>query len=133
MKNAVATVLVMVSLGVAIPRHVHAVSYPLIEEQREEKAAKGIREKRETVCLFQSGTAEIRKELVIGDVLIVYRQEKNGALRDVGKIKVLSYEGEDYLKGVVTEGEVMTGDVAKKGDIASLIISSEDKCKERGK
>jgi hypothetical protein len=33
-----------------------AVSYPVVEDQREVKAAKGIREKGEIVCLFQSGT-----------------------------------------------------------------------------
>ncbi len=119
----------MLSLVVALPRSAHAVSYPLIEEQREEKAAKGIRGKGETVCLFQSGTIEVRKGINIGDILVVYRQDKNGALRDVGKVKVLSFAGEDYLKGEVVDGEVMTGDVAKKGDIASLVISSEERCR----
>jgi len=33
----------------------------------------------------------------------------------VGKIKILSYVGEDYIKGEVLEGRVQTGDVAKKG------------------
>jgi hypothetical protein len=50
-------------------------------------------------------------------------------LKEVGKIKVLSYVGEDYLKGEVVEGELKAGDIAKKGDVASLIISSGDKCK----
>jgi hypothetical protein len=32
-------------------------------------------------------------------------------------------------KGEVVEGELKAGDIAKKGDVASLIISSGDKCK----
>jgi hypothetical protein len=36
---------------------------------------------------------------------------------------------EDYLKGEVVEGEVMAGDITKKGDVASLVIFSGEKCK----
>ncbi len=129
MKNALTMAFTLVALTAMLPRTVHAVSYPLIEEQREEKAAKGIREKGETVCLFQSGTVDVRKEIGIGDVLTVSRPQKNGKLQEVGKIRVLSFEGENYLKGEVFDGEVMTGDVAKKGDIASLVISSEERCR----
>jgi beta-lactam-binding protein with PASTA domain len=106
-----------------------AVSYPVVEEQREAKAAKGIREKGETVCLFQSGTADVKKMISVGDLITVYRESGKHELKEVGKIKVLSYIGEDYLKGEVIEGEVRTGDIAKKGDVASLVISSGDKCK----
>jgi beta-lactam-binding protein with PASTA domain len=106
-----------------------AVSYPVVEEQREAKAAKGIREKGETVCLFQSGTADVKKMISVGDLITVYRESGKHELKEVGKIKVLSYIGEDYLKGEVIEGEVRTGDIAKKGDVASLVISSEDTCK----
>ncbi len=117
-------------LCVAVPLLANAVSFSPVPGESEERAAKGIRGQGETVCLFQSGTEEIRKAFAIGDVLSVYRQEKSGAVREVGKIRVLSYGREDYLKGKVVEGEVMTGDVAKKGDIAGLIISPEDKCNE---
>jgi len=48
---------------------------------------------------------------------------------EVGKIRVLSYVGEDYIKGEVIEGELKAGDIAEKGDVASLIISSENSCK----
>src|SRR5512139_2584471 len=106
-----------------------AVSYPVTEEQREEKAAKGIREKGETVCLFQSGTEDVRKAIGIGDVLAVYREEGGREHRAVGKIRVLTYIGEDYIKGEVLEGSVQTGDVAKKGSAAGLVISSVERCK----
>lgn len=62
------------------------------------------------------------------DILTVYRESTSHELMEVGKIKVLSYVREDYLKGKVVEGEIKAGDIAKKGDVASLIISSGDKC-----
>jgi hypothetical protein len=106
-----------------------AVSYPVVEDQREEKAAKGIREKGETVCLFQSGTEDVRKTIGIGDVLIVFREGGNREYKEVGKIRVLSYAGEDYIKGEVVDGVVQTGDVAKKGKVAGLVISTDERCK----
>jgi hypothetical protein len=121
--------LLLLSVFLGFPGYAQAVSYPLIEEQREKKAEKGIREKGEIVCLFQSGTADVKKSISVGDLLMVYRERGKHEWKEVGKIKVLSYIGEDYLKGEVIEGEVRTGDIAKKGDVASLVISSEDKCK----
>jgi hypothetical protein len=112
-----------------LPQLANAVSWSPLQEEREEKAAKGIMEKGTIVCLFQSGTAEVKKAISIGDVIVVYREGPKHELKEVGKIKVLSYVGEDYLKGEVVEGELKVGDIAKKGDVASLIISSGDKCK----
>jgi len=106
-----------------------AVSYPVVEDQREVKAAKGIREKGETICLFQSGTEDVRKTIGIGDVLIVYREGGDREHREVGKVKVLSYVGEDYIKAEVVDGAVQTGDVGRKGNVASLVISSSEQCK----
>jgi hypothetical protein len=85
-------------------------------------------EKGDIVCLFQSGTADVRKGITVNDVHPVYRETKSHELLEVGKIKVLSYSGADYIKGEVIEGELKAGDIAKKGDVASLIISSGDKC-----
>jgi len=107
----------------------YAVSYSVVEEQRDEKIAKGIMKAGDAVCLFQSGTADVKKAITIGDILVVYREDPKHELKEVGKIKVLSYSGEDYLKGQVVEGEIKAGDIAKKGDVASLVISSGDKCK----
>ena len=112
-----------------LPQLANAVSWSPLQEEREEKAAKGIMENGTIVCLFQSGTAEVKKAISIGDVIVVYREGPKHELKEVGKIKVLSYVGEDYLKGEVVEGELKVGDIAKKGDVASLIISSGDKCK----
>jgi len=123
------TTVLLLSVIVGFPVGARAVSYPITEDQRDEKAAKGVREKGETVCLFQSGTADIRKTIIVGDILLVYREGGNRELEEVGKIKVLSYVGEDYIKGEVLEGRVQTGDVAKKGNVAGLVIFSGERCK----
>ena len=101
-----------------------------LQEERDEKAAKGIMVKGSVVCLFQSGTADVRKAIKVNDILFVYRESKFPELKVVGTIRVLSYAGEDYLKGEVVEGELKTGDIAKKGDVASLVISPTDSCKQ---
>ena len=120
---------ILVISCMALPQFANAVSPSPVPEEREERIAKGIKVKGETVCLFQSGTADVKKMISVGDLLTGYRESGKHELKEVGKIKVLSYIGEDYLKGEVIEGEVRTGDIAKKGDVASLVIFSEDKCK----
>ncbi len=128
MKNVRILMLVIAILATAVPP-AHAVSWSPLQEEREEKATKGIRVKGDMVCLFQSGTADIKKEIHVGDILIVYREQQSHQVKEVGKVKVISYFGDDYLKGEVVEGEVETGDIAKKGDVAGLVISPGDKCK----
>lgn len=81
------------------------------------------------VCLFQSGTADVKKVINMNDILSVYRENKSHELKEVGKVKVLYFVGENYVKGEVVEGEIKADDIAKKGDVAILIISSDDKCK----
>jgi hypothetical protein len=122
-------IIMLLSSSVGLPSRVNAVSPSPIPEEREEMAAKGVKVKGAIVCLFQSGTADVKKAISIGDVLVVYREGHNYKLKEVGKIKVLSYSGEDYLKGEVVEGELQAGDIAKKEDVAGLVISSSDKCK----
>ena len=129
MKKIAELLAVLLILCAGLPQLVIAVSWSPIEQERVEKAAKGIMEKGAMVCLFQSGTADVKKAISIGDLLVVYREGPKHELKEVGKIKVLSYSGEDYLKGEVVEGEIKAGDIAKKGEVASLVISSADKCK----
>ncbi len=120
-------VLLLSSLGV--PRLVNAVSWSPLEEEHTEKAAKGIMVKGSVVCLFQSGTQDVKQVINAGDTLVVYRESTDHQLKQVGTIKVLAYVGEDYLKGEVLEGEIKAGDIAKKGGVASLIISPGKSCK----
>ena len=114
---------------IGAPLLANAVSWSPLQEEREEKAARGIMEKGAVVCLFQSGTADVRKEIHVNDILIVYRENQDHQMKKVGKIRINSYIGEDYLKGEVVEGEVKAGDIAKKGDVASLVVSESKACK----
>jgi len=120
-------VLLLSSMG--IPQLVNAVSWSPLEEEHTEKAATGIMVKGSVVCLFQSGTQDVKRVINTGDTLVVYRESTDHQLKQVGTIKVLAYVGEDYLKGEVLEGELKAGDIAKKGDVASLIISPGKSCK----
>ena len=128
MKKIARFLVVLLISCMGLPQLVNAVSWSPLQEEREEKIERGIMVKGTVVCLFQSGTADVKKAININDILPVYRESKSHELKEVGKIKVLSYAGEDYLKGEVVEGELRAGDIAKKGDVASLIISSDDKC-----
>jgi hypothetical protein len=132
MKTSATILAVVFIVCIGMPMLANAASWSPLQEEREErydKAARGILEKDSVVCLFQSGTADVKKEIRINDILTVYRENQNHQLKEVGKIKIRSYVGEDYLKGEVVEGELMPGDIAKKGEVASLVIFSSDKCK----
>jgi len=129
MAKAMMVCAVLIILLMGLSQFVSAVSWSPLQEEREEKATKGFMVKGDDVCLFQSGTADVKKTINTNDILPVYRENKAHELKEVGKIKVLSYVGEDYLKREVVEGELKAGDIAKKGDVASLIIVSQDKCK----
>ena len=129
MKKIAKFLAVLLFVCAGLPQLVNAVSWSPLEEEREEKAAQGIMVKGTVVCLFQSGTADVKKAINSNDILLVYREGKSHELKEVGKIKVLSYVGEDYLRGEVIEGEIKAGDIAKKGEVASLVISSGNTCK----
>ncbi len=129
MKRTLAVAFAFLVLAVAGLQRVGAVSFSPVPGESEEKTARGIRAKGETVCLFQSGTVDVRREIGVGDVLAVFRQEKSDSVREVGKVRVLSFVGADYLRAEVVEGELEAGDVAKKGEAASLVISSEERCR----
>lgn len=82
-----------------------------------------------TVCLFESGTGEIRNAITVHDTLIVYRQK--GDKQDcVGKIEVIGFNGNYHINGIIIDGELSEGDIAKKGKIACFIISIGTLCKK---
>ncbi len=116
-----------------LPWLAYAVAWSPEAAEREEKAVKGIKTTGDIVCLFQSGTAGVRNIIHVGDVLPVYREKRDHQAHPAGKVKILDYVGEDYMKAEVVEGELMTGDVAKKEEVASLLLSSQDKCQQAGK
>ena len=122
-------VVVLLALTSGLPFHAQAVSFSPVTGEQEEKQVKGIRGKGGIVCLFQSGTEDVRKTIAIGDILVVYRQGNNHAVLEVGKIRVQSYTRENYMKGEVVDGQVRAGDIAKKGSVASLVIADDGACK----
>lgn len=76
------------------------------------------------VNLFHSGTADVKKEICIKDVIPVYRQlggAKNPQLKEVGQVKVLGYAGEHYFEAEVVKGEIKVGDIATKAGTACLV------------
>jgi hypothetical protein len=76
------------------------------------------------VNLFHSGTADVKKEICVNDVIPVFREyggAKNPRSKEVGQVKVTSYAGDHYFEGVVVKGEVKPGDVAKKAGAACMI------------
>jgi hypothetical protein len=77
------------------------------------------------VHLFHSGTADVKKEICVKDVIPVYRETMGGGhtqVKEVGKVKVTGYAGEHYFEGEVVSGEVKVGDIATKESGASCLI-----------
>lgn len=76
------------------------------------------------VHLFHSGTADVKKDICLKDVIPVYRETggaKNPQIKEVGEVKVLAYAGEHYFEAEVVKGEIKVGDVAKKDGAACLV------------
>jgi len=113
---------VFLLLTVSAPLTVFATSYtPLFHRQdRGETVMKA----GQMLHLFHSGTADVRKTINTNDVLTVYRIMPSCEVKEVGKIRVIAYVGETYLKGEVVEGEIRPDDIAKKGKVSCLVISA---------
>jgi hypothetical protein len=82
------------------------------------------------IHLFQSGTQEIRKEISVHDTLTVFRPGESCEFEEVGRIEVVSFSGRYYLLGKIIAGKIITGDIAKKGSIACIIITPDWMCKK---
>jgi hypothetical protein len=122
-KNIVRKLTVLlVLLTVNAPLTVFATSYmPLFHRQdRGETAMKA----GQTLHLFHSGSDDVKKAIHENDILTVYRITPSCELKEAGKIKVIAYIGETYLKGEVVEGEIRPDDIAKKGKVSCLVISA---------
>ncbi|WP_298439548.1 hypothetical protein [Geobacter sp.] len=76
------------------------------------------------VHLFHSGTADVKKEICLNDVLKVYREiggAKNPKEVEVGQVKVESYVGSHYFEAQVIKGEIRPGDIARKKAATCLV------------
>ncbi len=80
------------------------------------------------VHLFHSGTADVRRDICLNDVIPVYRETPTGGhttVKEVGKVKVVSYMGEHYYVAEVVQGEIKVGDVAQKRGAYCLVQPAE--------
>ena len=75
------------------------------------------------VHLFHSGTADVKREVCVGDTITVYRTtgKTQQQEKEVGQLKVLGYAGEHYFEAEVVKGDIKPGDIAKKGTTSCLV------------
>lgn len=109
-------------LVVCAPLTAVAVSYPVQlyhREVRHEKFERG-----DTLYMFHSGDGEVKKTIHVNDTLAVYRTNPSCEITPVGRIRVISFVGETYIKGEVLNGDIKPDDIAKKGNVSCLIISA---------
>ena len=107
----------------ATPRAAVSVSYPAQlyhQEVRHDKFVKG-----ETVYMFHSGTEDIKKTIRVNDTLAVFRTTPSCEVIPIGIIKVISFVGNNYIKGEVFAGEIKPDDIARKDKVSCLVVSAE--------
>ncbi len=101
------------SLGVSYPPELYH------REERHDKFVKG-----DIVYLFHSGIKDTRKTIHVNDTLAVHRVTPSCEVVPIGIIRVISFVGENYLKGEVFAGEIKPDDIAKKEKVSCLVISA---------
>jgi hypothetical protein len=82
-----------------------------------------------TVHLFHSGAGAVKNAVEITDILTVYREDPCRTIKEIGKIRIVSFDGDNFLRAVVIEGEIRPGDTAKIGQISYLITPPAFICK----
>ncbi len=121
--GSVITTLILLMSVFLTPRVAVSVSYPAQlyhEEVRHDKFVKG-----DTVYMFHSGTEDVKKSIHINDTLAVYRTSPSCEVTPIGIIKVISFVGDNYIKGEVFAGEIKPDDIAKKDKVSCLVVSAE--------
>lgn len=79
------------------------------------------------VCLFESGTKDVSNAIAVHDTLVVYRFSDD-KWEQTGKIEVIGYNGKYNISGIIIDGVVDINDIAKKNDVACMIISIGKPC-----
>jgi hypothetical protein len=99
-----------------------AVSAPLTVHAADKVKGEVVMKVGNKVNLFHSGTADVKKEICLGDTLTVYREQgKNRQKIEMGQVKVLGYAGEHYFEAEIVKGEIKVGDIATKNTASCLI------------
>lgn len=99
------------------------IAVPMVA-QAAEKKVKGevVMKVGNKVHLFHSGTADVKNEVAVNDLVTVYRQVgKHPQLKEVGQVKVLSYFDEHHFEAEIVKGEIKVGDIAKKENAGMLV------------
>ncbi len=78
----------------------------------------------QTVRLFHGGTEEAKKLFCKDETVPIYRYDRNRQKTQVGKVKLGVFVGQEFIDGVVVEGEVRRGDMAVKGSAACLVVEA---------
>ena len=76
----------------------------------------------QTVRLFHGGTEEAKKLFCKDEVVPIYRYDRTMQRKQVGKVKLGVFVGEQFIDGIVVEGEIRRGDMAIKGSAACLVV-----------
>ncbi len=113
--------IVMVSFFCLMPAISAATSY-FPEELTGAKAGT-------SVYLFHSGTAEIKDAAATGDILTVYREDPCRTVLEAGKIRIVSFGGDNYIRAEVVDGNIRPGDMARKGSVLYLVTPAAFICK----
>ena len=82
-----------------------------------------------SVYLFYSRNGDKTVAPGINDILTVYHEDRCGTFNEVGKIRIRSFNGDNYLRAEVIDGMIRPGDTAKKARISYLIIPAAFVCK----
>ena len=80
------------------------------------------------VRLFHSGSEDVKKVFCVGEVIPVFKEVSSQGVTkriDVGKIKVLSYEGNQAIIAQVVEGTVKSGNIAEKEATGCMVYVPE--------
>jgi hypothetical protein len=117
-------IVILLSLGALDPLTVMATAYLPAFFYHQNDIMGTVMKAGQTVFLFHSGTEDVKRSIRNNDILIVYRISPSCEVKMVGKIRLLAYIGDTYLKGKIIEGEIRPNDVAKKGNVSCLVISA---------
>lgn len=101
-----------------------AVCVPLTVQAADKAKGEVVMKVGNKVNLFHSGTADVKKEICLGDVVTVYRETggaKSPKVTEVGTVKVTGYAGEHYFEAEIVKGEIKPGDIVKKNTTFCLI------------
>ncbi len=78
----------------------------------------------ETVRLHLGGHEKANILFCIGETVPVFRAYPQERLRylEVGKVRITRFLADNYLDGIVTEGEIQEGDLARKPGAECLVL-----------